>query len=55
MSDGSGSNRGLYFIVGALLVAVLVLGYFFMQEKQNEPDLSIDVNEQGIDINTNDD
>ena len=29
MSDRSGSNSGLAFIVGALVVAVIVLGYFF--------------------------
>ena len=47
-----GGNKGLYFVVGALVVAVLVLGYFFMQSQADEPDLSIEVNEEGLEIDT---
>jgi hypothetical protein len=55
MSDTSGSNKALYFIVGALLVTVLGLGYMYMSgQSANEPTLSIDVNEDGIDVDTND-
>lgn len=51
MAKKSGGNA-LYFIIGAAVVAVLAVG-FFMTQKSNEPDLSIDVSESGIDIQTN--
>lgn len=55
MSDTSGSNKALYFIVGALLVAVLGLGYMYMSgQSADEPTLSIDVDDDGIDVDTND-
>ncbi|RKQ71852.1 hypothetical protein DES40_1183 [Litorimonas taeanensis] len=55
MSNRSDSNKGLYFIVGALLVAVLGLGYMYISgQSADEPTLSIDVDEDGIDVDTND-
>jgi len=54
MAD-SNSNKGLYFIVGALVVAVLGLGTLYLTgQSADEPTLSIDVGEDGIDIDTND-
>ena len=40
-------------IVGALIVAVLGLGYIVMQGQADKPDIAIDVSEDGIDIDTN--
>lgn len=51
MANKSGGNA-MYFIIGAIVVAVIAVGVFMVQES-NEPDLSIDVGESGIDIDTN--
>jgi hypothetical protein len=51
MANKSGGNA-LYFIIGAVVVAVLA-GAFFLFQESNEPDLSIDVGESGIDVETN--
>ncbi len=51
MANKSGGNA-LYFIIGAVVVAVLAVGFFMVQES-NEPDFSIDVSESGIDVETN--
>lgn len=51
MANKSGGNA-LYFIIGAIVVAVLAVSFFMYQESQ-EPDLSIDVSESGIDVETN--
>jgi len=53
MADNN-ANKGLYFIVGALVVAVLGLGYMYITgQSADEPTLSIDVGEDGIDVDTN--
>lgn len=46
------SGNPLYLIIGAVVVAVLAVGFFMVQDS-NEPDLSIDVSESGIDVETN--
>lgn len=51
MANKSGGNA-LYIIIGAIVVAVLAVGFFMVQES-NEPDLSIDVSDSGIDVETN--
>lgn len=51
MSNKSGGKL-TYFIIGAVVVGALAIGFFMLQE-QNEPDLSIDVSEEGIDVETN--
>lgn len=54
MANNSGQGgRGIYFIVGALVVAVLGMGYFIMQGQADKPDLAIEVSEDGIDIDSN--
>lgn len=54
MADNSGNGRGgLYMIVGALVVAVLGLGYFVMQGQADKPDLSIEFSEDGVEIDSN--
>jgi len=53
MSNNSNSKSGLYFIVGALLVAVLGLGFVVMNGQADKPDLTIDIGEDGLDIDTN--
>lgn len=48
------NNKGLYFIIGALVVAVLGLGYMYISgQSADKPTLSIDVDDDGIDIETN--
>ena len=51
MSNKSGGNT-TYFILGAIVVAIIA-GAFFLFQESNEPDLSIDVSESGIDVETN--
>lgn len=54
MSDNNGSGKGIYFIVGALVIAVLGLGYLYISgQSADEPDLAIEVNEDGIDVDSN--
>jgi len=52
MADNSGGGKGLYLIVGGLVVAVAVLAYFLFLAPSNEPDLAIDLDD-GIKIETN--
>lgn len=48
------SNKTLYFIIGALVVAVLGLGYmYFTGQSADKPTLSIDFDDNGIDVETN--
>ena len=47
------TGKGIYFIVGALVIAVLGLGYVLMSQQADEPDLAISVSEDGIDVDTN--
>ncbi len=48
------SNKSLYLIIGVLIAVAIGLGTMYLSEKSDEPTLSIDVNEDGIDINTSD-
>jgi len=44
-------NRNtLYFVVGALAVAAVVLGYLFYQERQKTAGIEINVGKSGISI-----
>lgn len=53
MSNEKSKSR-LYFIVGALLVAVLGLGYMVISgQGGDKPDLAIEFDENGVDIDTN--
>lgn len=47
------TRNGIYFIVGGLVVAVLVLGYMLYDEKQNEPGVSVEIGEDGFSVETN--
>ncbi len=51
MADNSGSNKGLYFIVGALVVVVMGMAYMMFAPSE-QPDLEIDLSD-GIKIDTN--
>lgn len=54
MSDNNGSGKGIYFIVGALVIAVLGLGYLYVSgQSADKPDLAISVDDGGIDVDTN--
>ena len=51
MSNNSPKNgNALYFIIGALLVIVLGLGFYVMNEKADKPGVNIEVSEDGIKI-----
>lgn len=52
MASQNGGGKGLYFILGALVVAVAVMAYLQFAPS-NEPDLSIDFGEGGIEVETN--
>ena len=45
------SNKFVYFIIGALVVAVAVLSYF-MFFNADEPDLSISVGGETLEVDT---
>ncbi len=54
MANNSGNGgKGLYMIVGALIVVVLGLGYIVTQGQADKPDLAIEFSEDGIDIDSN--
>lgn len=46
------SKSGLYAIIAILVVAVIGFAVYTMQQKADEPDLSIDVSDKGIEIKT---
>lgn len=48
-NSGKGGNT-LYFIIGALVVAVLALGFYVMQEEADKPGIQIEVSEDGIKV-----
>ncbi len=46
-------NRNLlYLVIGALVVAALVLSYYFYQERQNRTSIEINVGKGGISVET---
>jgi len=54
MANNSGNGgKAIYFIVGALVVAVLGMGYMLMQGQADKPDLAIEVSEDGITVDGN--
>jgi len=52
MASNNGGGKGLYLIVGGLLVAVAVMAYF-MFAQSDEPDLAIDIGDGGITVDPN--
>ena len=46
-------ERILYLILGALIVAVVVLGYQLQQERNKKAGIDINIGERGISIETN--
>jgi len=52
MADKSTGGKGLYLIIGGLVVTVAVLAYF-MFAPSNQPDLTIDIGDSGIEVETN--
>ena len=53
MAENS-SNNAAYFIIGALVVAVAVLGYFMFFAASDEPDLSISVGGETLEVDVDD-
>ena len=44
-------NKGfIYFVLGALVVAVGVLAYFLWHEETEDPSMSISVTEDGVEV-----
>ncbi|MGJ8562303.1 MAG: hypothetical protein ACSHXY_02015 [Alphaproteobacteria bacterium] len=53
MANNNGKSNGMYILIGALVVVVLGLGYMVATGQfADEPDLSIEVSEDGLDIDT---
>ena len=44
------SCNGLYLVIGALVIATVVLGYYFYQERQKTTGIEINVGKSGISI-----
>lgn len=49
----SQKNSSKNIIIVLLLLAIVGLGVFAYQAATDKPDLSIDLSEEGLDINTN--
>lgn len=46
-------NRNLlYFVIGALVIATLVLSYYFYEERQKTTRIEINVGKGGISVET---
>ena len=52
MAENSSGGKGLYLIVGGLVVAVAVLLFFMFGPGADEPDLSIDIGDSKIEVDT---
>jgi len=52
--NSSSNNKGLYFIVGALVIAVIGMGaVMYKNQIADKPAISIDLGEDGLDVETN--
>ena len=46
------NRNGLYIVIGALFVAIVVVGYLLYQERQKTSGIDINVGNSGISIET---
>jgi hypothetical protein len=46
-------NNGLYFIIGALIVAVVVLGAYVYHEKQKPDGVQLTIGKNGVSVDQN--
>jgi len=46
------NRNALYFIIGVLVVAIVVVGYLFYQERQKTSGIDINIGDGGISIET---
>ena len=46
------NRNALYLIIGVLVVAVVVVGYLFYQERQKTSGIDINIGDGGISIET---
>ena len=46
------NRNGLYLVIGALVVAVGIVGYLYYQERQQTAGVDINVGQSGISIQT---
>ncbi len=46
------NRSGLYLVIGALVVAVLGLSYYFYQERQKTSSIEINVGKSGVSVET---
>jgi len=52
MAENTGSGKGIYLIVGGLVVAVAVLAYFMFGGPKDEPALEIGIGDTQIEVQT---
>jgi len=52
MANETGSGKGIYLIVGGLVVAVAVMAYFLLGGSTNEPEMEIGIGDTKIEIQT---
>ena len=50
MANETGSGKGIYLIVGGLVVAVAVMAYFLFGGATNEPELEIGIGDSSIEV-----
>lgn len=46
------NRKGLYLLIGALVVAVGIVGYLYYQERQQATGVDISIGKSGISIET---
>jgi predicted negative regulator of RcsB-dependent stress response len=46
------NRNALYLVIGALVIATVVVGYLFYQERQKTSGIDINVGKSGISIET---
>jgi hypothetical protein len=49
---GQMNRNALYLVIGALVIATVVVGYLFYQERQKTSGIDINVGKSGISIET---
>jgi hypothetical protein len=47
------SRNGLYTLIGVLVVVVIAFAGYLIYQQQQKPDLSIKVDQNGIEVNGN--
>ena len=54
MANKNTSGKGLYFVLGALVVGVLGMGFMmYSGQSADKPDLSIEITDKGLEVDSN--